>query len=174
MKFSRRKILILIILLLLISGAIFFYFISSANEVPVVEEIQSTEESSDSQVSPNDTPGDATPQTEPTKPEVTEEPIVGTASVTLSFVEQQDSNIVARAFAESDSSGSCELKLTKGSQTIVKTSESSLQTSYYQCSGFEFSINDMPSDGLWTAAVTYTDGSGARNISNEVEFEVTK
>jgi len=178
MKASRKKILVISIVALLLGGSLLYFFvIRSSNEsdqAQTASSDQSTEQTTDD--SSSDDQNNESPDREdlPTKPELENETITGTASVTLSFAEQQGGNIVARAFAAADSRGSCELKLTKGSQSVTKNSGSSFQTSYYQCDGFEFSVNDMPSGGTWTAQVTYTDAARAVNTSNEIQFEVTK
>lgn len=174
MKLSRKKLLILFVLLLLAGGAIYFFVIKDDGP-PQVQEFSSADDVPAEEGANNEgSPDEEVPDDAPVKPELEKPAPAGTASVTLSFAEQQESNIVARAFAESDGSGSCELKLTKGDQQVVKTSGSNLQTSYYQCDGFEFSVNDMPSSGTWTAVVTFIDKSGARSDSNSMELVVTK
>lgn len=174
MKLSRKKLLVIFVVLLLLGGGVYF-FVARKDKVAQVQEFPSADDIPAEEA----TDGDAAPEEEipddaPVKPELEKPAANGTASVTLSFAEQADSNIVARAFAESDGAGSCEFKMTKDGQEVMKTSGSTLQTSYYQCDGFEFSVNDVPSSGNWTAVVTFVDKSGARSESNAFEFEVTK
>jgi hypothetical protein len=177
MKISRKKLLLLLsVVALLIGGVVSYVFILGNNDDQPQDRISSETTASTEPVEPvrNENDEATNRAGEPIKPDTQTDVIVGTASVTLSFIEQQGSNIIARAYASADSKGACELKLSKGSESYTKSSDSNLQTSYYQCEGFEFSANDLPSSGTWNAKVVYVDGSGLSNESNELQFEVQR
>ena len=90
---------------------------------------------------------------------------------TISTLEQSGDNLVVRTVINNVKSGSCSLKLTKGTTTIEKQAAIGLVTSYYTCQGFDVPISEM-SLGTWSASVSISsDGETVTSASRNVEIK---
>ena len=89
----------------------------------------------------------------------------------MTFAEDRGDSIHVGAFAQTKTKGTCKLTATKGSKTYTESVGSSLQPSYYQCDGFEFSQSKLGETGNWNVVVTF-ESSTETGKSQSTTLEV--
>ena len=91
---------------------------------------------------------------------------------TISTLEQSGDILIVRTVINNNvTSGSCSLKLTKGTATIDKQAAIGLVTSYYTCQGFDVPTSEL-SPGTWSASVSISsDGETATSTPRSIEIQ---
>lgn len=75
-------------------------------------------------------------------------------TVTRADVDTPGKTLQVGALAEGATSGTCLLKLTKGSEVVTKTSPFEADVNSYSCTIFTIPFSDIPSSGEWQVSVT--------------------
>lgn len=75
-------------------------------------------------------------------------------TVTRADVDTSGKTLQVGALAEGATSGTCLLKVTKGSEVITKTSPFGADVNSYSCTIFTVPLSDFPSSGEWQVSVT--------------------
>jgi len=185
---SRKKIIIIsTIAVLAIIGASIFTLLSlrgggklfgwsplssdqsSVNyQPPSQEEIDNGKKVKDETVNSS---SDQSPKTSP-KNEAENSPTpTSQVGVTITAANQNGQTLQIRTLVETvSSSGTCNLQLSKGSQTITKTAGLQALASTSTCKGFDVPVNEL-SPGLWALKVTYTNNSVSGNASQQVTIQ---
>lgn len=82
---------------------------------------------------------------------------------------QADTLIIRNTINQMVSSGSCELKLTKGSKVIVKTAEILQNPSSASCAGFDVPVSEL-SPGNWSIEINITGDNKKMTIKEAVDI----
>lgn len=92
-------------------------------------------------------------QTDPANPSDSKREV----EVGISYASVQDNIVEIRAFTPSviESTGTCTATLVQGSQQVVRSSQSFIDSSSSQCEAINIPASNFPSLGTWLLTVTY-------------------
>jgi len=171
-KMPKRRIVIassITVALLLAAWAVFAYASSSW---PFAGSSQTTD-SQTSGTSPletneeTNTPDSTTPSKAPTQYEGNDPNNAASLTGFISYSSVVDGNLVIRTTIDQAlSSGTCKLTLTKGGESITKTSDIVANPSSSTCSGFDIPTSEL-SSGTWTMKISITSGNKTGTITGE-------
>lgn len=177
---SRKKAIIITIVVIILLGAAgaagYFYMVDAQQRsasTPETSNTTSLEPATRDQIEAGNTSKQQTVDGE-TKPSQSnsDKPAGGgpTISVSITAANQNGSVVNIRALInELINSGTCSLKLTKGSSVITKTAAVQALASTATCQGFDIATSELPA-GTWHMVLTVS--SGDRSGSAERDFSV--
>ena len=99
----------------------------------------------------------------------------GTRQVTviINDASQYDSNVEVRSYVEGivETSGTCTITFTKGSQSFARTTEPLTNPNYTTCAAISVPVSDFPSKGTWQVTVDYLSAQYKGSASTHVEVK---
>lgn len=176
---SRKKAIVITIVVIILLGAAaasYFYMANTQQRsasTPETPNTTSLEPATKDQIEAGNSSKQQTVDGE-TKPgqSNSDKPAGGgpTISVSITAANQNGSVVNIRALInELINSGTCSLKLTKGSSVITKTAAIQALASTATCQGFDVATSELPA-GTWHMVLTVS--SGDRSGSAEHDFSV--
>ena len=89
------------------------------------------------------------------------------ATISIGSLSQDASNVYVSAIVEGQTTGTCTVRFTSGSQTVIKTAPLGLVTNYYACQGFTVPKTELPTKGLWDVKIEFINGSTTGSTSTQ-------
>jgi hypothetical protein len=108
-----------------------------------------------------------------TKPDTSAPTNQSSVSVDMTTAVQSGKQLVIRALVNGATTGTCNLILSQGGQTISRSAAIGAQANYAICQGFNIPIDDLPAGGDWKISVTALV-NGATSSPAEKTLKVEK